>query len=181
MVTLQKGNKNNIRDVYYIPALRSNIISLGQLLEKGYDVHTKDWLLAVKNKVAELVHNVELTKICLFTLDIKSELIICLKAVIKDDSWLWHLRFDRLGYTGLKLLPNAKMVDGLLKIDKPSELCEACVKGKQYIQSFDTGMSWRARRSLEIVHTYIAGSFYIASLGENMYCITFIDDFSRKS
>lgn len=72
------------------------------------------------------------------------------------------------------------MVDGLPKINNPIELCEACVRGKQHRQSFETEKCWRARRPLEIVHTDIAGPFDIASLCGNKYFIAFIDDFSRK-
>lgn len=38
-------------------------------------------------------------------------------------------------------------------------LCEACIKGKQHRQSFPVGRSWRARRPLELVHTYIVGPY----------------------
>ncbi|XP_074351769.1 uncharacterized protein LOC141690912 [Apium graveolens] len=35
-IVLKNGEKKFINDVYHIPALKSNIISLGQLVEKGY-------------------------------------------------------------------------------------------------------------------------------------------------
>ena len=36
---LQKNNRvGEIRDVYYVPDLKSNILSMGQLMEKGYSV-----------------------------------------------------------------------------------------------------------------------------------------------
>ncbi|GMJ04997.1 hypothetical protein HRI_004168900 [Hibiscus trionum] len=38
MITQKNGEKKYIPDVYYVPAMKSNIISLGQLLEKGYEV-----------------------------------------------------------------------------------------------------------------------------------------------
>lgn len=40
-----------------------------------------------------------------------------MKRVLKDDSWLWHLRYDHLGFIDLKLLANAKIVEGLPNID----------------------------------------------------------------
>ncbi|KAK3000302.1 hypothetical protein RJ639_020951 [Escallonia herrerae] len=91
----------------------------------------------------------------------------CMKSVIKDDSWLWHLRFGHLGFTGLKLLSRTKMVNGLPDINEPDKLCEACVKGKQHGQCFEVGKSWRARRPLKIVHSDIAGPSDIPSLGGN--------------
>lgn len=91
------------------------------------------------------------------------------------------MRFGHLGFTGLKLLSKTNMVKGLPKINEPDQLCDACIKGKQHMESFLIGKSWRARRPLEIVQTDIAGPFDIISLGGNRYYITFIDDFSTKS
>ena len=93
---------------------------------------------------------------------------------------MWHLRYGHPGFYGLKLLSKTKMVDGLLEINEPENLCEACVKGKQHRQSFPVRKWWISRRPLEIVHTDIAGPFDISSLGGNRYYLTFIDDFSRN-
>ncbi|KAL4348199.1 hypothetical protein GQ457_17G003570 [Hibiscus cannabinus] len=180
MITQKNGEKKFITDVYYVPAMKSNIISLGQLLEKGYEVQMKNRSLSLKNKNGELVVQVDMTRNRLFTIDIESGEVKCMKTAIKDDSWLWHLRYGHLGFSGMKLLLKAKMVNGLPEINPPNQLCEACIKGKQHIQSFEVGKSWRARRPLEIIHTDIAGPFDIPSLGGNRYYLTFIDDYSRK-
>ncbi|KAL6522105.1 hypothetical protein OROMI_031982 [Orobanche minor] len=153
MIMSKNGDKRYINDVYYIPALKSNIISLGQLVEKGYDIRMRDNSLILRNRAHELIAHVKMTKNRLFKLDMQTKVQKCLKSVIKNDSWLWHLRFGHLGFTGLKLLSKTKMVDGLPEIDEPNQLCEACVKGKQHRQSFPVGKSWRARRPLEIVHS----------------------------
>ena len=180
MILLKNGDKKYIHDVYYIPALKSNIISLGQLLEKGYDIHMRENSLTIRNQVQELIAKVDMTKNRLFTLDMQTDVQKCLQSDLKNDSQLWHLRFGHLGFIGLNLLSKAKMVNGLPKINQPNHLCEACIEGKQHRQNFPVGKSWRARRPLEIVHTDIAGPFDIASLGQNRYYLTFIDDFSRK-
>ncbi|KAL4369158.1 hypothetical protein GQ457_05G011330 [Hibiscus cannabinus] len=180
MITQKNGEKKYITDVYYVPAMKSNIISLGQLLEKGYEVQMENRSLSLKNNKGELVVQVDMTLNRLFTIDIESGEVKCMKTSIKDDSWLWHLRYGHLGFSGMKLLSKAKMVNGLPEINPPNQLCEACIKGKQHRQRFEVGKSWRARRPLEIVHTDIAGPFDIPSLGGNMYYLTFIDDYSRK-
>ncbi|KAL4383374.1 hypothetical protein GQ457_15G025730 [Hibiscus cannabinus] len=167
MITQKNGEKKYITDVYYVPAMKTNIISIGQLLEKGYEAQMKNRSLSLKNKNGELVVQVDMTRNRLFTIDIESGEVKCMKTAIKDDSWLWHLRYGHLGFSGLKLLSKAKMVNGLPEINPPNQLCMH-------------GKSWRARRPLEIVHTDIAGPFDIPSLGGNMYYLTFIDDYSRK-
>ncbi|PHT36714.1 hypothetical protein CQW23_24414 [Capsicum baccatum] len=181
MITQKNGEKKYITDVYYVPALKSNIISIGQLCELGYEVTIKDCSLTLRNKNREVVSKVDMTRNHLFTIDIESGEVKCMKISIKDDSWLWHLRYGHLGFSGLKLLAKENMVNGLPKINPPDHLCEACIKGKQHRQSFEVGKSRRARKPLEIVHSDLAGPFDIPSLGGNRYYLTFIDDFSRRS
>ena len=53
---LQKdGVMGSIHDVYYVLDLKTNILSMGQLTEKGYSIFLKDRLLHVKNKKGRLV------------------------------------------------------------------------------------------------------------------------------
>ena len=68
-ILTKNGDKKYINDVYYIPALKSNIISLGQLVEKGYDIQMRENSLIIRNQVRELIANVEMSKNRLFTLD----------------------------------------------------------------------------------------------------------------
>ncbi|XP_074351962.1 uncharacterized protein LOC141691093 [Apium graveolens] len=44
-IVLKNGEKKYINDVYYILALKSNIINLGQLVEKGYNIQSRIILL----------------------------------------------------------------------------------------------------------------------------------------
>ncbi|KAJ1391337.1 hypothetical protein SESBI_36728 [Sesbania bispinosa] len=60
--TIRYQHKNErvgeIRDVYYVPDLRSNILSMGQLMEKGYSVLMKDRELQLKDKLGRLIARV---------------------------------------------------------------------------------------------------------------------------
>ena len=73
------------------------------------------------------------------------------------------------------------MVKGLPLIEKPERICEGCIFGKQHIESFPVGKSYRAKAPLEIVHSNICGPMKTPSIGGNTYFLTFIDDFSRKT
>jgi len=44
------GKQGTMKDVYYVPDLKNNILSMGQLLEKGYSVFMKDQILHLKDK-----------------------------------------------------------------------------------------------------------------------------------
>ena len=41
IIILQYGSSNFIYDVFYVPSLYPNLLSLGQLSEKGYDLYSK--------------------------------------------------------------------------------------------------------------------------------------------
>ena len=48
LIRLKDGRHQFISNVYYVPNMKSNILSLGQLLEKGYDIHMKNCSLFYK-------------------------------------------------------------------------------------------------------------------------------------
>ena len=69
-------------------------------------------------------------------------------------------------------LPELKSID--------FDMCESCILGKQKKVSFlKTGRTPKAEK-LELVHTDLWEPSLVASLGGSRYCITFIDDSSRK-
>ena len=46
----QNGEHHALTDVYYIPQLRSSIISIGQLDERGSEVLIKDGILRIRDR-----------------------------------------------------------------------------------------------------------------------------------
>jgi hypothetical protein len=46
----KNGKEGLIEDVYHVPDLKSNILSMGQLFEKGYSIFMKDQMLHLKDK-----------------------------------------------------------------------------------------------------------------------------------
>jgi len=40
-ILTKKGEKNYISDVYFVPGLKHNLISIGQFMQKGYNVFFK--------------------------------------------------------------------------------------------------------------------------------------------
>jgi len=47
LIKLKDGSHQFIGDVYYIPTVKSNILSLGQLLENRYEIKMKDRTLTL--------------------------------------------------------------------------------------------------------------------------------------
>jgi len=49
------GKQDTMEDVYYVPDSKNNILSMGQLLEKGYSTFMKDRILHLKDKTGRVL------------------------------------------------------------------------------------------------------------------------------
>ncbi|KAK7379718.1 hypothetical protein VNO78_34408 [Psophocarpus tetragonolobus] len=122
---LQKdGLVESIQDVYYVPDLKSNILSIGQLMVKGYMVLMKDRVLHLKDKHGRLVAQVEMGRNHMYKLNLISVREKCLQVNIKDKALIWHLRFGHLHYGGLNELAKKNTVQGLPDMDYEGKFCE---------------------------------------------------------
>jgi hypothetical protein len=70
------------------------------------------------------------------------------------------------------------MVKGLPNIQQPTSSCEGCILANHHRDTFISGVSYRAKDPLELVHTDLCGPMKTYSLTGNVYFMTFIDDFS---
>lgn len=57
------GKESNIHDVLYVPSMKSNLISLGQLLENGYSMKMEDKQLKLYDEKGRSIVKAPLTKI----------------------------------------------------------------------------------------------------------------------
>eukprot|EP00253_Pinus_taeda_P036572 PITA_36572 len=188
----KKGEKKTIEDVYYVPGMRCNLLSIGQLVHKGYNVFFKNDVCTIMDIAPSkrCIAEVKMMRNRMFPLrirvDLKNKEVIAavtqeaFQSVPKDENWLWHLRFGHLNFGGLNLLSRKGMVRGLPLIEKPDSLCEGCILGKQHRESFPSGKCIRAKAPLEIVHSDVCGPMQTPSLAGSQYFLTFIDDFTRK-
>ena len=81
----RNGDQWLLHDVYYIPRLRSNLISLGQLTEAGHKVIMDDNWLEVYDKVRQkLVLRVSRTANRLYQAELRSSEPVCLMARVSE-------------------------------------------------------------------------------------------------
>ena len=84
--------------------MKNNILSLGQLLERGYNIHMKDCNLSIRDVNSNFIAKVPMSKNRIFLINIQSDVAKCLKTCYKDSSWLWHLRLGHINFRSLELL-----------------------------------------------------------------------------
>ena len=56
-IKLKNDDSSYIADVYYVPAIKQNLVSIGQLLEKGYTLFMKNCHLTVTDYSGRLERN----------------------------------------------------------------------------------------------------------------------------
>ncbi|KAK2403406.1 putative mitochondrial protein [Trifolium repens] len=180
LITGKKGNQALITGILYVPAMKANLLSMGQLLEKGFIIHLENKKMEVFDAQHNTILRAPLSQNRTFQVKISPNESHCLASVkISDQAWLWHLRYGHLNFNSLNYMKNNGLVSGLPEIKTPTDLCEHCLIGKQPRKSFVSDIAMRAKQVLGVVHTDVCGPFETLSLGGNRYFVSFVDEFSR--
>jgi hypothetical protein len=168
-----------LTDVYFIPKLKSNIISLGQLEEKGCEVCLKHGRLNVIDPEGTLLISAPRTKKRLYTIQLGLTDPVCLLMKHNDEAWQWHARFGHLNFRALRELGRKGMVDGMPVVDHVEQVCDGCTLRKQHRRPFPQASSFRAEQGLELVHADLCGQISPKTPGGNSYFLLVVDDCSR--
>jgi hypothetical protein len=104
----ESGEYRLLTGVYYIPALRNSIISLGQLDENGSRVEIKDRVMRIWDRHCRLLAKVTRGTNRLYVLNVQVAQPLCLAARRDDEAW--HERFGHLHFEALKRLSAKEMV-----------------------------------------------------------------------
>ncbi|XP_019438981.1 PREDICTED: uncharacterized protein LOC109344685 [Lupinus angustifolius] len=87
MIQRKDGNKAYISNVLYVPKMKINLLSLGQLLEKGYTVEMKDGMLKVFDKNKHKILKAPLPANRTFKISIQISDQKYLQSTIMKDNW----------------------------------------------------------------------------------------------
>ncbi|MCH80155.1 copia-type polyprotein [Trifolium medium] len=174
------GMTQVITAVYYIPELKNNLLSLGQLQKKGLTfVFKNDWC-KVYHQSKGLIMTSQIAANQLYPIIAEAK-PACFQTSSKDTTHLWHCRYGHLNFKGLQTLHKQNMVRDLPRIEDSYTVCEDCLVGKQHREIIPKMSNWKASKRLELIHSDICGPITPASNSDNRYVLTFIDDFSRKT
>lgn len=176
----KNGEERELRDVYYIPTLRNNIISLGQMSEEGSEVVLKGEYLRVYDKKERLLMKVKRSKNRLYKIILEDYKEVCLMTKMEEDSWLWHVRLGHVNFKALNQLSKEGMVSGVPRLMSTGDNCEGCLMGKQVRKAFPGQTSFNSTQALELIHGDICGPIEPATPAGNRYFLLLVDDFSRK-
>lgn len=86
LIQQKNGKHLFIHDVFYVPSMKNNLLSMGQLLEKGYSTKLVQRRLMLSDEKGKLILNVPLSKNRTFKINIQTCQYKCLSAAAKDES-----------------------------------------------------------------------------------------------
>lgn len=166
----ETGDHNAFTQVYYIPALKNSVVSLGQLDESWFDVHIRRGILTIRNDCGQLLAEVSRSTNRLYKLVFTPVHPVCLDVGTVSDAWRWHARLGHLHFDGLEKMAKKELVRGLPHIAHTEELCEACLAGKQRRIPFPQKAKYRATAPLELVHGDLCGPVSPPTTGGGVTC-----------
>jgi len=167
VIRRSNGSSAIIEDVLYVPSMKCNLLSVGQLIEKGFSVTMKNENLELFDASNKLVLRSPVSKNRTFKTLISSTEVQCLQTMVENkQSWLWHLRFGHLNFRSLNQLVSQGMVIGLPKFSMLKKLCEGCLVGKYPRNAFKSYLPMRSFCILEVVHSDVCGPFEDHTIGE---------------
>lgn len=173
------GEERVFNDVFYIPSLCNNILSLGQMSEQGNKVILQGEFLWVYDKVGKLLMRVQRSANRLYKIFLEETHGGCLLTKTEEDSWLWHARLGHLNFNAMNLMKKNEMVEGLPKMIQPKEACKGCLMAKQTRTPFPSKSNYVSKQLLELVHADICGPISPSTPSGKRYFLLLVDDFSR--
>ncbi|KAJ0464501.1 putative RNA-directed DNA polymerase [Helianthus annuus] len=181
-VAFSKNNSKKemlLKDVYHVPGMKKNLISVPQMTSEGYYVLFGPEDVKVfeefETKSTPVLQGPKTDTV--YVLDVETAYVK--KAKGKPSADLWHKRLGHVGLDTLGRMVKQKLVDGLpdLEVNKDG-VCSGCQYGKASQLPFKPS-THKSTTALELVHSDVFGPVKQPSMQGFRYMIAFIDDFSR--
>jgi hypothetical protein len=173
------GEHRALPNIYFIPRLDTNIISVGQLDEDGHEVKIQHGVMQIREEGGQLLARILRGPTCLYMLELSIVQPVCLSARTGDGAWRWHAQFGHTGFTALQRMGKEEMVRGLPVLEQVEQLYESCLAGKQRCAPFPHQSSRRTTKSLQLLHGDLCGPVTPPTPRGNRYFLLLVDDFSR--
>ncbi|BBM97607.1 hypothetical protein Mp_1g06970 [Marchantia polymorpha subsp. ruderalis] len=185
-VQVQPDSVQTIKDVLCVPGIKKNLIFVGQMVEQDLQVRFNKAVCFIEDMNCNMEIVAQGTKVGRMfrfnaTIPETQNVMYGQQSSEISELEMWHKRVGHMNFQRLKDLHSSDLVRGLPHFSEhsPPRVCVACQFGKQSRQPFNnTGI--RASKVLELIHTDLWTSS-TRSLGGCLYCVSFIDDFSRKT
>jgi len=182
-VTFQRESSPPLRltDVFYVPGLKKNLVSVSCIEDKGFKVLFDDgWVLlypkgssALDSRVIGVRHG----RMYRIVFEVAGALA-CMTSD-KDLCELWHRRLGHLHHGALRLA--RELTTGIPDFSiEHDDVCRGCALGKYTKAPFPSSET-STTGILDLIHSDVSSRMSSPSLSGFEYYVLFIDDYSRKT
>ncbi|UYV72349.1 hypothetical protein LAZ67_9002732 [Cordylochernes scorpioides] len=186
----ENGIENvQIKGVLHVPNLRSNLLSIYELTNKGNTVIFNRDGAKIYNEQDDLIAEAQIQD-RMYVMETRSrdeysektENVMTTKDDFSNDNIsLWHRRLNHLNEAYMKEIIQQNMVLGFNVKFKNLPECEACIMRKLTRQPYHSVTTNCTTKPLELVHMDLCGPMPYQSLGGSKYFFVLVDDFSRRT
>ncbi|MCO5573286.1 hypothetical protein L7F22_027055 [Adiantum nelumboides] len=183
-ITIQmlQGEEKDLSNVLLVLGITKNLISVGQIVEKGYEVKfNKDGCYVKNDKGNVVAHGEKNGRLFKLKMNATHNANFSSHSSSSSSLILWHKRLGHIIHQSIMNLKKEGLVEGLptFQVNEEPNLCPSCQFGKQQRRRFNKS-TYRARQPLELIHSDVWGPSQTTSMGGAHYFLTFVDDMSRK-
>ncbi|MCO5571734.1 hypothetical protein L7F22_025482 [Adiantum nelumboides] len=180
-IQMSQGEEKDLSNVLLVPGITKNLISVGQIVEKGYEVKfNKDGCYVKNDKGKVVAHGEKNGRIFKLKMNVTHNANFSSHSS-SSSLILWHKRLGHISHQSIMHLKKEELVEGLptFQVNEEPNLCSSCQFGKQQRRRFNKS-TYQARQPLELIHSDVWGPSQTTSMGGAHYFLTFVDDMSRK-
>lgn len=172
--SVNRENKDiRLVDALYVPDLRTNLLSVARIVDRGYEVTFKKNRAVVRDPQGKVRMVANRTNNLFYLQESPPQAYMAAKRE-QTQAKVWHDRLAHLNMKDISRMHKAQAVNGLKLDAKVLPSCEVCAAGKLCSTPFPTG-SRKTHEPLELIHTDVCGPMRTESLGGARYFVTFID------
>jgi len=113
----QKKGAKHISSIFHVPRLKHNLLSVGQLLLRGFHVYFNEDMYEIKDKDDTLITKLKMTQSTIFPLKLNSQIDSCIHTAIQHKSWLWYFCFGHLSFKTLSHMCRTNIVESIPLIE----------------------------------------------------------------
>ncbi|XP_012570216.1 uncharacterized protein [Cicer arietinum] len=104
LIQRKDDKKSFICDVFYVPNMKNKLLSLEQLLDKGYSMSMENGQKKMFDIENRLILKTPLSNNRTFKIKIQINENQCLVAEIRREDWSWHQKFGHMNFRSLQML-----------------------------------------------------------------------------
>ncbi|KAE8679378.1 hypothetical protein F3Y22_tig00111402pilonHSYRG01323 [Hibiscus syriacus] len=150
-------NQVQLQDVYHVPGMKKNLLSVAQLTSSGHYVlfGPQDVKVYRDVKISETPTMEGRRLESIYVMSAESAYVDRTRK--NETSDLWHMRLGHISYSKLSVMVKKSMLKGLPQLDvRTDTVCAGCQYGKAHQLPYDES-KFKAKEPLELVHSDVFG------------------------